>query len=478
MVKIYKIILPFFLIGLVPLSALAATLSFSQPADSYAVGSTFSVSIYTGSSDQAMNTAVGVISFPRDKLEVVSLSKTGSIFSMWIKEPSFSNSAGAISFEGTVLNPGYTGTRGKILTITFKAKTAGLVDLSFSSGLVLANDGLGTNILTSQNGTSFIISPTESVTSAPKQLTEGCEALPKIDIVSSTNQPDTWVSNRGSSFSWIIPAGAIAIQTSLSARTDSVPSVNYVPPISKKDLINTPDGIWYFNLRYKIDGCWSDISRYNFKIDTVAPIDLQAKIVEIDNGKKLALELSAKDALSGVDQYEIVADDKDRIIVLAKDLVNGQYLLNNIPAGGHNLKIRAFDLAGNSSQEFSLVVNIPLSELSRTISPSIFQTLLNKEVLRTVLLAIIILGILILLYCLLSKKQLTGKKSQTKVDIGDIAVFSLMENDLRKYIKALKKAKEKRSLSDEEVVILKGLKKDLNDVEDLITKEIKDIEKS
>ena len=109
MVKIYKIILFSFLIGLAPLSVSAATLSFSTPAESYSVGSTFSVSVYAGSSDQAMNAASGVISFPWDKLEVVSLSKTGSIFSLWVQEPSFSNSAGTVSFEGIVLNPGYTG---------------------------------------------------------------------------------------------------------------------------------------------------------------------------------------------------------------------------------------------------------------------------------------------------------------------------------------------------------------------------------
>ena len=57
----------------------AATLSFSKPAESYIVGSTFSVSVYVGSGGQSMNAASGVISFPSDKLEVVSLSKTGSI---------------------------------------------------------------------------------------------------------------------------------------------------------------------------------------------------------------------------------------------------------------------------------------------------------------------------------------------------------------------------------------------------------------
>ena len=63
-------------------AASAASLYFSPSSGSYTVGSTLSVNIYVASADQAINAASGVISFPSDKLEVVSLSKSGSIFSL------------------------------------------------------------------------------------------------------------------------------------------------------------------------------------------------------------------------------------------------------------------------------------------------------------------------------------------------------------------------------------------------------------
>src|SRR3989344_2949948 len=145
--KIYKIIFTFSLFVLVPLSAQAATLNFSPPSGTYNVGSTFSVNVNVESANQAMNAASGIVSFPWDKLEVVSISKQGSIFSLWPAEPSFSNSAGTVSFEGIVLNPGYIGASGKILTLTFRARNTGQANVSFSSGSVLANDGTGANIL-------------------------------------------------------------------------------------------------------------------------------------------------------------------------------------------------------------------------------------------------------------------------------------------------------------------------------------------
>src|SRR3989338_5400274 len=92
--------------SLFPVLAQAATLNFSPPSGSYGVGNTFLVNVNVESTDQAINAASGVVSFPWDKLEVVSISKQGSIFSLWPAEPSFSNTAGPVSFEGILLKIG------------------------------------------------------------------------------------------------------------------------------------------------------------------------------------------------------------------------------------------------------------------------------------------------------------------------------------------------------------------------------------
>ena len=60
----------------------AASLYLSPSSGSHAVNQSFSVGIYA-SSDEAMNASSGVLSFPTDKLQVVSVSKSGSIFSLF-----------------------------------------------------------------------------------------------------------------------------------------------------------------------------------------------------------------------------------------------------------------------------------------------------------------------------------------------------------------------------------------------------------
>ena len=95
MAKIGKIALIFLFFSVLPAVASAATLYFSPSSGSYAAGSVVTANIYVSSVDQAMNAASGVISFPADKLSVEALSKSGSVFSLWVQEPSFSNSAAA-----------------------------------------------------------------------------------------------------------------------------------------------------------------------------------------------------------------------------------------------------------------------------------------------------------------------------------------------------------------------------------------------
>ena len=158
--KISRIILlTVFISGaaLFPVFAQAATLSLVPQSSSYAVGSLIPVDVYVSSSDQAMNAVSAVISYPKDKLEIAALSKDGSIINLWVRDPSISATLGQVNFSGVVLNPGFIGNQGKLLTIVFRARASGSALVGFNSGSVLANDGSGTNILTSMRKTSFSI---------------------------------------------------------------------------------------------------------------------------------------------------------------------------------------------------------------------------------------------------------------------------------------------------------------------------------
>ena len=165
--RILKYILLTLLLAAVslPIYAQAATLSLSPQFASYTVGSLIPVNVYVSSLDQAMNAVSAAVSFPKDKLDVVTLSKDGSIINLWVRDPSISATLGRVSFSGIVLNPGFTGSGGKLMTIVFRAKAPGAALINFDSGSVLANDGLGTEILTTLGKASLSLTLGSTVVS-------------------------------------------------------------------------------------------------------------------------------------------------------------------------------------------------------------------------------------------------------------------------------------------------------------------------
>jgi hypothetical protein len=140
-------------------SASAATLYFSPSSGNQTAGNILNVNVVVNTQGKAINNADANIRFPTNLLEVVSVSKSGSIFTLWVEEPRFSNVAGTISLNGGLPTPGYTGTAGRIVTITFRLKTAGSASLVFTSGAVRANDGLGTDVLGFLGTATYTISP-------------------------------------------------------------------------------------------------------------------------------------------------------------------------------------------------------------------------------------------------------------------------------------------------------------------------------
>ncbi|HEV7424016.1 MAG TPA: hypothetical protein VGO21_02380 [Candidatus Paceibacterota bacterium] len=118
-------------------------------------GENITVNVEVNSFLQSINAVSGIISFPQGLVSVVSLNKDNSIIKLWTQEPHISSNK--ISFEGVILTPGFEGTHGPILQITFRAKNKGMVYLNWNEGSILANDGYGTNVLDSLDPTSFKI---------------------------------------------------------------------------------------------------------------------------------------------------------------------------------------------------------------------------------------------------------------------------------------------------------------------------------
>lgn len=110
------------------------------------VGEIFTVSVFVSSPNQPMNATSGAINVTGGA-SIVSTSKQGSIINFWTNEPG--SIGNTFRFEGVVMTPGYQGQNGKIFSLNLLAKKEGTVNLAFTEGALLANDGLGSNIIDS-----------------------------------------------------------------------------------------------------------------------------------------------------------------------------------------------------------------------------------------------------------------------------------------------------------------------------------------
>lgn len=343
-----------------------AGLGIYPSAGSFGVGSQISTSIMVSSSATAVNAAEGVLKFDPSMIEVISVSKTGSIFTLWTTEPTFSNQTGTISFGGGS-QQGFLGTSGKILSVVFLAKKAGTTSVSFTSSSVLAADGAGTNILTAAIGGTYtlggaqnvVITPVTPVTVVSEPQTIETTPLPNgpkpaAPQISSTTNPDQekWYNNDTVSFEWAVPGDATGVAIGIDGKENSEPAKIYPASTKSKNIEDLGDGTWYFHVQVKNANGWSKTANYRVNIDTTAPDKPELSINNEgdDTEPSPKLVMKCHDGGSGVEKFEVLTWDGNIVTVQGKDNADTEYELPAGEPGNHIAVIRALDAAGNRSE--------------------------------------------------------------------------------------------------------------------------------
>lgn len=328
----------------------AASLNLSPSSGSFTVGSTFNVSVVVNSSGVAINAAQATVRFPTDKLEISALAKAGT-FTLWTVEPTYSNSDGQVIFAGGLPNPGYTGSAGRILTITFHAKAEGNATVTITGGKVLANDGQGTNVLTSQGSGTYTI----TAAAAP----EPEKNLPAAPTVSSSTHPDQnqWYAKSDPAFQWTTQNGVTGYSFSLDDKETAAPDTVQDGSDSSKSFTGIADGVWYFHVRAQNTDGWGPAGHFRVRIDTTPPAPFSIfALLASDNTPNVERQVSFEttDAASGVHHYTLRIDEDAEIDIDAGSTT--PYTLPKLTAGQHLITAKAIDFAGNTTTATATLV--------------------------------------------------------------------------------------------------------------------------
>jgi len=389
---IFTILMLFFVI--VPLvKAEGASLYFSPTAGTFFVGSTFDVSIFLNTNDNNVNAVEVHLKFDPKKLQITSPVAGKSFISVWISQPTYSNTEGRASFQGGAPSPGINTSSGLISTITFRAIAPGETSISFlNSSKVLLDDGKGTNILSS--------------------LSQGVYTIkippPEGPQVFSLTHPDQnkWYKNNNLSFSWEKESGvtdfSYAIDDSFHGIPDNISEGSHAS-VSYADLA---DGIWYFHIKAKKGESWGGITHYLVQIDSTPPAafslvfepSLKSPTM---TSKEPTVSFITTDALSGLDHFEIKTIDL-RQTLNGKDTgffveVASPYKLPSLERGEHEVIVRVYDQAMNwrdASKRIDVIpVDMPFYITKRGINIWTFFLSWWQIVFILLPLVVVILGI-------------------------------------------------------------------------------------
>lgn len=333
--------------------AKSASLFLSPSTGTYSVGSTFSIAVKVNSGGQAINAGDAILIFNPSKLEVRNISKAGSIFTLWVQDPIFSNSAGTISLAGGKQSPGYNGSSATIITITFKAITSGTASVSFSSGSVLADDGKGTNVLANLISGSYTLTTRKIETLPPDEeyIPPSLPGqVPAAPIIYSLTHPeeDNWYSNNNPEFRWQLLPDITGVSLLLHKKATASPGSISDGLMESKKYKGVGDGVWHFHIKFENQYGWSRITHRKVLIDTVPPNPFEIKVQRENlTDPQPILLFSTTDDLSGTEYYEVKVGEGDSFPVVEENIETNPYKLSLQAPGRYPIIVKAFDKAGN-----------------------------------------------------------------------------------------------------------------------------------
>ncbi|OGH84034.1 MAG: hypothetical protein A2301_00740 [Candidatus Magasanikbacteria bacterium RIFOXYB2_FULL_40_13] len=357
--------------------------------------------------DQAINGVEGVIEFPTDKLEVVSINKSRSIMSLWVQEPSFSNAGqvGIIQFAAIKLNPGYVGSKGNVIDIIFRVKDIGVANVSFASGAILANDGHGNNLLTSFGSAIFtLIRGTTTVLPKPpvqpslptttiQPPTKPLPPMPQVkyfiqdkagkDVLYNMSEAEPkWSSFPYAKMTWTIPSDVTGVSTLFDDNPNSEPSATSSALTDNLVLPFLTEGRHYFHIRFINDAGAGQTVHLPLLIDLREPKYFSIEFTDTESNSRGIFSTSAprprtmfytEDEMSGLNRYEYKINAGDwTMLDLERD---GTFILPKLtPETRHDLMVRAYDNAGNFIDAAASINIQPIISPAITFYPRNIET--------------------------------------------------------------------------------------------------------
>jgi hypothetical protein len=299
---------------------------------------TFAIQLYTGG--EAINAAQAILNYDPTMIQVEDILTVHSFCSPDLfVEKKIDNKKGQVSIVCGLPNPGFQERMGVVAELLVKMLKVGQFDLNFGNDTqVLANDGLGTNVLRLTTGGHYFIS----------------EPSHNVRVFSSSHpNSNRWYQNKDIEVSWSSNQ-LKQYAYSLSQSPDDIPSQNTATAKTKASFHVDKEGIYYFHLLPFSQEKAEKVINYQIKIDTTPPT---APVIKISNmtptvGEIVRFQFSSADKTGGLIQTFYLKLDDSTLWPIGTTFATA---FNQ--TGRHTITVRIYDKADNFS-ESAITLNV------------------------------------------------------------------------------------------------------------------------
>lgn len=182
------------------------------------------------------------------------------------------------------------------------------------------------------------------------------QAIPGPIVTSSTHpEQDKWYRDNSPKFSFVLE-GATAYSYDFDLAPDTVPDDVSEGSESAVSLSNKTNGAWYFHVKARVGGQWTDAAHYAAKIDRTAPLPPTNLALEAIDSSSIKLSWTAAvDSASGIKGYKIYRalltgfNITDSTTTVVAELVEGEsYVDSGLNEGVYyHYKVQSIDNANN-----------------------------------------------------------------------------------------------------------------------------------
>ncbi len=347
-----KEIIKFGELGPTPL-AYNSTLSLLPGSGVLNLGEPQRIAIQLTTGGDAINAVQTTVVYDPQKVTITEILTTDS-FCQLFPVKTINATIGEATIGCGLPTPGFSEATGTVAVLSLGLNQAGTVSLGLKDSLVLANDGLGTNVLRSTTGAEYQVTDSLQTTTVLAQGSGMLTVAPILSVTSPTHpDPEQWYKSRDVQFVWTATSGYQYVYH-FDQLPALVPDSSFIAAVSPLTVTAPADGVFYFHMATKKAGVVQSIYDRPVRVDTAPPqtVNLSASQTEIKVGEIVQLVSSGQDDTSGVQSAFYLREGSGSPLFIG---ANHSHTFSD--PGEHILVLQAFDNAGNYSED-QIVISV------------------------------------------------------------------------------------------------------------------------